>query len=71
MRSRPKARGHLCTICQTATASDLSLIPYLKHHAGMFMVLEGKLGRKMAREWLIGIAVVELFKNNGKQKPSG
>ena len=35
------------------------------------MVLEGKLGRKMAREWLIGIAVVELFKNNGKQKTSG
>ena len=35
----------------------------------MFMVLEGKLGRKMAREWLIGVAVLELFKNNGK--PSG
>ena len=37
----------------------------------MFMVLEGKIGRKMAREWLIGVAVLELFEINGKPNPSG
>lgn len=34
------------------------------------MVLEGKIGRKMAREWLIGVAVLELFEINGKPKPA-
>ena len=71
MRSMPKTLDQLCTICQTSTAADLPLIPYLKHHAGMFMVLEGKIGRKMAREWLIGVAVLELFEINAKPKPFG
>ena len=59
MRNTPTTLGQLVTATQTATATDLPLIPYLKNHVGMFSVLQGKAGLKVAREWLLGIALTE------------
>ncbi len=53
--------GRLITRTQTATASDIAQIPYLKQHVGMFTVIQGKIGLKGAREWLLGIAILELL----------
>ena len=35
--------------------------PYLEKYAGMFSVLQGKAGLKVAREWLLGFAILELM----------
>lgn len=61
MRNSPRTLGQLVTATQTSTTKDLPLIPYLRDHAGMFSVIQGKLGTKAAREWLLGIALLELI----------
>ena len=60
MRNSPRTLGQLVTATQTSTAKDLPVIPYLKHHTGMFSVIQQKLGTKVAREWLLGISLLEL-----------
>ena len=50
--------AQLITASQTATTSDLPLTK-LKEHAGMFQVIQGKVGLKAAREWLLGVALLE------------
>ena len=50
--------AQLITASQTATTRDLPLTK-LKEHAGMFQVVQGKIGLKAAREWLLGVALLE------------
>ena len=67
MRSSKKTLGVLITISQTATTRDIPLT-HLKQHSGMFQVIQGKIGLKAAREWLLGIAILEQI--NSDDNPS-
>jgi hypothetical protein len=66
MNAMPITLSQLVTATQTATATDLLQIKYLRSHAGMFSVLQGKIGLKGAREWLLGAALLDL---NGQSAP--
>tara|TARA_S200002703_G_scaffold148068_1_gene144393 strand:- start:471 stop:671 length:201 start_codon:yes stop_codon:yes gene_type:complete len=61
MRNTPTTLGQLVTATQTAKTPDVMATPYLEKYAGMFSVLQGKAGLKVAREWLLGIAILELM----------
>lgn len=54
--------SRLVTQTQTASAQDLNAMPRLRNHAGMFMVIQGKMGLKLAREWLLGAALLDLHR---------
>lgn len=54
--------SRLITQTQTATATDVSATNYLSDHAGMFNVVQGKAGLKVAREWLLGAALLDLYR---------
>lgn len=54
--------SRLITQTQTATATDVAAMKYLREHAGMFNVIQGKVGLKVAREWLLGAALLDLHR---------
>ena len=60
MNDTPTTLSRLITATQTATATDLASRTYLRRHAGMFTVLQGKVGLKDARLWLLGAALLDL-----------
>ncbi len=52
--------SQLVTWTQTATQTDVSARELLRSHLGMFTVIQGKSGLKVAREWLLGVALLDL-----------
>lgn len=60
MNDTPTTLSRLITATQTATATDLASRTYLRRHVGMFSVLQGKVGLKDARLWLLGAALLDL-----------
>lgn len=54
--------SQLVTWTQTATQTDVSARELLRDHLGMFTVIQGKLGLKVAREWLLGVALLDLHR---------
>ncbi len=36
--------------------------PYLESYTGMFSVLQAKAGLKVAREWLLGVLILDLHR---------
>ena len=71
MNVMPITLSQLVTATQTATAADMLQIKYLRDHAGMFSVLQGKIGLKGAREWLLGAALLDFHSQSTPsiQKP--
>ena len=60
MNDTPTTLSRLITATQTATATDLASRTYLRRHVGKFSVLQGKVGLKDARLWLLGAALLDL-----------
>jgi len=54
--------SRLITQTQTATATDVAATKLLRDHAGLFTVIQGKVGLKVAREWLLGMALLDLHR---------
>ena len=60
MKPTPITLSQLVTWTQTATQTDVSARELLRSHVGMFSVLQGKIGLKAAREWLLGVTLLDL-----------
>jgi hypothetical protein len=52
--------SQLVTWTQNSTQTDVTSREILRSHAVMFMAVQGKLGLKVAREWLLGVTLLEL-----------
>lgn len=60
MNDTPTTLSALITQTQNATANQIASTTYLRSHAGMFSVIQGKAGLKAARTWLLGAALLDL-----------
>lgn len=60
MNDTPTTLSQLITAIQNSTSTDVAARKYLRRHAGMFSVLQGKVGLKDARLWLLGAALLDL-----------
>jgi hypothetical protein len=71
MNAMPITLSQLVTATQTATSADIPHVKYLRSHMGMFQVLQGKIGLKGARQWLLGAALLDLHSQSasGIEKP--
>ena len=52
--------SQLVTWTQNSTQLDVTSREILRSHVAMFMAVQAKLGLKVAREWLLGVTLLDL-----------